>query len=252
MECSERVPNPAAVLLRARARRSLPRTQYHLQDQVYYTPRGLAVGTSAVLVRVHRPHTRGRTSSPRGRLAACTAASGVQELYHAYTSWYRYILLVARIRAVRVATRIFIHEFRDPACCGGVERANSTARGLLFSAAVCRSRSPCRRHGDTGPCSCCRWYCSVPWGACYKPQYKPTTWMSLGSHPLSRSCSISTHYLVVSSLSSFGRTILLKGPQAADAGLKARIANMLHSGSAFGRLWIDSWGDDRSGAHGAP
>jgi hypothetical protein len=42
---------------------------------------------------------------------------------------------------------------------------------------------------------------------------------------------------------SFGRTIVCHGPEAADAGLKMRVANMLHTGSTFGRLWVDSWGD---------
>eukprot|EP01052_Picozoa_sp_SAG31_P028770 SAG31_NODE_2803_length_5072_cov_3.559421_3_plen_315_part_00 len=42
---------------------------------------------------------------------------------------------------------------------------------------------------------------------------------------------------------SFGRTIILKGPEAADGGLKTRVATMLHSGACFGRLWMDSWGD---------
>jgi hypothetical protein len=36
---------------------------------------------------------------------------------------------------------------------------------------------------------------------------------------------------------------VLRGPEAADAGLKTRVANMLHSGSTFGRLWIDRWAD---------
>jgi hypothetical protein len=42
---------------------------------------------------------------------------------------------------------------------------------------------------------------------------------------------------------SFGRTIVLKGPEAAGGGLKTRVATMLHSGACFGRLWMDSWGD---------
>lgn len=42
---------------------------------------------------------------------------------------------------------------------------------------------------------------------------------------------------------SFGRTIITRGAMAANAGLKMRVANMLHTGSTFGRLWIDSWGD---------
>ena len=39
----------------------------------------------------------------------------------------------------------------------------------------------------------------------------------------------------------FGRTITLTDQFAAGAGLKARVANMLASGSTFGRLWLDHW-----------
>ena len=37
-----------------------------------------------------------------------------------------------------------------------------------------------------------------------------------------------------------GRTIVASGPGAAGAGLRARVANMLHGGAAFGRLWVQS------------
>ena len=39
----------------------------------------------------------------------------------------------------------------------------------------------------------------------------------------------------------YGRTITLSDQFAAGAGLKARVANMLASGSTFGRLWLDDW-----------